>query len=50
MYEAIVKYVKRGPECIKQGINPICTKFHIFPEIIKRVPFPERSKYYFSQF
>ena len=50
MYEAIVKYVIQGPECVKQGINPICAKFHIFPKIIKWVPFPERSKYHFSQF
>ena len=49
MYEAIVKYVIQGPECVKQEINPICAKFHIFPKIIKGVQFPERSKYNISQ-
>ena len=49
MYEAIVKYVIHGLECIKQGINPICAQFHIFPKIIKGVLFPKRSKYHFSQ-
>ena len=50
MFEAIMKYVLQGLECVKQEINPICAKFHIFPYIIKGVQFPERSKYYFSQF
>ena len=50
MHEAIVKYVIQGLECVKQGINPIGVKFHIFPKIIKGDPFPEMSKYAFSQF
>ena len=47
MYEAIVKYVIQCMEYDKQGINPICAKFHIFPNIIKGVHFPEMSKYHF---
>ena len=39
MYEAIVKYAIQGPECVKQGINSMCAKFHIVPKIIKDVPF-----------
>ena len=35
MYDANVKYVIQGPECEKQGIHPICAKFHIFAKIIK---------------
>ena len=31
MYEAIVKYVIQYVEFVKQGINPSCAKFHIFP-------------------
>ena len=50
MYEAIVKYVLQGPVCVKQGLNTICAKFHIFPKIIKGVPFSESSKYQFFQF
>ena len=50
MYEAIVKYDIQGLECGKQGSNQICAKLHIFPKIIKEVPFPERSKDHFSQF
>ena len=50
VYEAIVKYVIQSPECIKQGLNPISIRFHIFPKIIKEVLFPERSRYHFSQF
>ena len=45
MYEAIVKYVIQGPECVKQEINPICAKFHIFPKIIKGICF-KFSPYY----
>ena len=37
-------------EFVKQGLNPICVKFHIFPKISKEVSFPERRKYHFSQF
>ena len=44
MYEPIVKYVRQGLECIKQEINPICAKFHIFLKIIKWVPFPEKEQ------
>ena len=36
-----MKYAMQGTECVKQGFNPICAKFHIFPNIIKGVPFPE---------
>ena len=49
MYEAIVKSVIQGTPCFKDGFNPICIQFHIFPKIIKGVLFPERSKYHFSQ-
>ena len=35
IYEAVVKYVIQGMACIKQEINPICAKFHIFSNIIK---------------
>ena len=38
-----MKYVIQGPECIKQGINPICAKFNIFPKIIKGISFPEKE-------
>ena len=50
MYEAIVRYVVQGLEWIEQRRNPICATFHIFFQIIKGIPFPERSKYHFSQF
>ena len=50
MYETIVKYVIQGLEFVEQGINPICYKFHIFPKMIKGIPFPERKNYYFSLF
>ena len=50
IYEAIMKYVIQGQECVKQGLNPICVKFPIFPKVITGVPFLERSKYHFSQF
>ena len=50
MYEAIVKDVIQGPECVKHGIIPIRVKSHIVPQIIKGVPFPEWGKYHFSQF
>ena len=39
MIYAIVKYVVQGMECVTQGINPICAKFHIFPKIIKEFRF-----------
>ena len=48
--EGFVKYSMQVPEGAKQEINPIYAKFHIFPKIIKIVPFPERSMYPFSQF
>ena len=48
MYESIEKYVIQGLECVKQGINPSCAKFHIFPQFIEGVHFPEISKYTFS--
>ena len=47
MYEAIVKYVIQGLWCVKKRIRPICAKLHIFPKIIKGVPFPENSTYHF---
>ena len=47
--KGIMKYVMQSLKCVKQGINPISAKFHTFPEIIKWVLFPERSKYEFSQ-
>ena len=50
MYEAIVKYIIQGMECVKQRINPVCAKFHFFSKIIKGVPFPERSMFHSSQF
>ena len=49
MHEAIVKYALKGMEWVKQGINTICAKFHVFTKIIKGVLFLERSKY-ISQF
>ena len=50
MYEAIVKYVVQGLECVKQGLNPVFVIFHIFLKMINGVPFPDRSMYYVSQF
>ena len=32
--EAIVKYDIQGPECVKQGINPICAKLHIYHKLL----------------
>ena len=32
-----MKYVIQGSECVRQGINPISVKFHIFPKIMKGV-------------
>ena len=50
MYYAIVKYRIQGLECVKQGINQICAKCHIFPKITKWVLFLEKRKYHLSQF
>ena len=35
MYEAIVKYIIQGPECVQQGFNPIYAKFHIMMTLPK---------------
>ena len=43
MHEAIVKHIIQGPECIKQGINSIWAKFHIFPKMIKGVNFMKEA-------
>ena len=40
-----MKYVIQGMGGVKQGINSSCAKFHIFPQIIKGVLFPELNKY-----
>ena len=50
MFETIMQYGIQCLESVKQGIIPRCAKFHICPKIIKGVLFPERNKYYFSQF
>ena len=41
IYEVIVKYVIQGPECVKQGINPICANVTSFLKLLKEFHFLE---------